>query len=441
MKSEDVFKKNAEHKTQNPESVLREAQQDCAFDGAMLTLVPITDAAHLIHGPSGCINNCWENSSSLSFGAMLYKARFTTDMDEKDIIFGGAKKLYNAILELERRYKPAAVFVYSTCVSALIGDDLNGACAEAAVQTGTPIIPVDCPGFVGRKNQGIRIAGEALLEHVVGTAEPDFTTPYDINLIGESNMADAMWNIIPLFDKLGIRVLCKITGDTRYKEVCYAHRAKLNVITSSKALFKMAKKMEERFGIPYIQEFFYGIENINQGLRNIVAKLGDSDLQKRTEKFIAFETSALEAKLAFYRTYVQGKRVVIDIQDVKSWSIICAAQKLGIEVIPISAVKSSQEDRAKIQKLLGKDSIILQQNTPEEIIQIIHENKADMLITGERYQYASVKAKIPLLDIKAELHHSYAGYTGILEVAQKLYATLTSPVWKQVRKPAPWENR
>ncbi|NMF62730.1 nitrogenase iron-molybdenum cofactor biosynthesis protein NifE [Brasilonema octagenarum] len=439
MKSEDVFNKNPNHKTQNRESVLREGQEDCAFDGAMLTLVPITDAAHLIHGPSGCINN-WGNRSSLSSSSMLYKARFTTDMDENDIIFGGAKKLYNAIIETQRRYKPAAVFVYSTCVSALIGDDLNGACTDAAVQTGTPIIPVDCPGFVGRKNRGMRIASEALLEHVIGTGEPDFTTPYDINLIGESNIA-AMWNILPLFEKLGIRVLSKITGDTRYKEVCYAHRAKLNVITSSIALLKMAKKMEERFGIPYIQESFYGIENINQSLRNIAAKLGDSDLQKRTEKFIALETSALEEKLAFYRTSVQGKRIVIDTQELKSWSIISAAQKLGIEVIPLSAVKSSQEDKARIQKLLGKDSIILQQNTPEEILQIIHENKADMLITGERYQHTSVKAEIPSLDIKAEQNHSNAGYAGILEAAQKLYATLTSPVWKLVHKPAPWENR
>ncbi|MBW4624774.1 MAG: nitrogenase iron-molybdenum cofactor biosynthesis protein NifE [Brasilonema octagenarum HA4186-MV1] len=440
MKSEDVFNKSPDHKTQNRESVLREGQEDCAFDGAMLTLVPITDAAHLIHGPSGCINNCWGNRSSLSSNSILYKARFSTDMDENDIIFGGAKKLYNAIIETQRRYKPAAVFVYSTCVSALIGDDLNGACTDAAVQTGTPIIPVDCPGFVGRKNRGMRIAGEALLEHVIGTAEPDFTTPYDINLIGESNIA-AMWNILPLFEKLGIRVLSKITGDTRYKEVCYAHRAKLNVITSSIALLKMAKKMEERFGIPYIQECFYGIENINQSLRNIAAKLGDSDLQERTEKFIALETSALEEKLAFYRTSVQGKRIVIDTQELKSWSIISAAQKLGIEVIPISAVKSSQEDKARIQKLLGKDSIILQQNTPEEILQIIHENKADMLITGERYQYTSVKGEIPSLDIKAEQNHSNAGYAGILEAAQKLYATLTSPVWKLVHKPAPWENR
>jgi nitrogenase molybdenum-cofactor synthesis protein NifE len=183
-----------------------EGQEDCAFDGAMITLVPITDAAHLIHGPSGCINKSWGSRGSLSSGSVMHKVRFTTDMEESDIIFGGAKKVQRAILELVRRYKPTAVFVYSTCVSALIGDDINGACKAATELTGTPIIPVDSPGFLGHYNLGISNAGEALLEYVIGTNEPEFTTPYDINLIGEYNVAGAMWNVLPLLTKLGIRV-------------------------------------------------------------------------------------------------------------------------------------------------------------------------------------------------------------------------------------------
>jgi nitrogenase molybdenum-cofactor synthesis protein NifE len=35
------------------------AQGGCAFDGAMISLVPITDAAHLVHGPIACAGNSW----------------------------------------------------------------------------------------------------------------------------------------------------------------------------------------------------------------------------------------------------------------------------------------------------------------------------------------------------------------------------------------------
>ncbi|KAF3889916.1 MULTISPECIES: nitrogenase iron-molybdenum cofactor biosynthesis protein NifE [Nostocales] len=416
-------------------------RENCTFEGAMFALVPIVDAAHVIHGPSGCTINCWHNGASLSSGSMLYQVRFTTDMDESDIIFGGAKKLYKAILEIERRYKPSAVFVYSTCVSALIGDDLDGACKAASEQTRIPVISVDSPGFFGSKHLGIRLAAEALLEKVIGTAEPSSTTPYDINLIGEYNIAGGMWNIVPILERLGIKVLAKITGDARYKEICYAHRAKLNVISCGSGWLKMARKMEERFGIPYIEASFYGVENVNKSLRDIAAKLNDPGLQERTENLILQETAAIDKNLAPYRTYFQDKRIVIYPQGAKSWSIISVLLKLGVEVIAIAHQKVSQEDKARTRELLGKDSIILEQEYSQEILQIIQKSKADMFIASDRYQEVALTATIPFFNISRAFYQSYESYAGILEVARELYKTFTNPIWKQVRKFAPWEGR
>ncbi len=148
------------------------AQGGCAFDGAMIALVPITDAAHLVHGPIACSGNSWGSRGSFSSGPMLYKMGFTTDLSENDVIFGGEKRLYKAIGEIAKRYNPAAVFVYATCVTALIGDDIDAVCKVAAKKIGLPVIPVHSAGFVGSKNLGNRIGGEALLDYVVGTGEP-----------------------------------------------------------------------------------------------------------------------------------------------------------------------------------------------------------------------------------------------------------------------------
>jgi nitrogenase molybdenum-cofactor synthesis protein NifE len=415
------------------------AQGGCAFDGAMIALVPITDAAHLVHGPIACAGNSWGSRGSLSSGPMLYKTGFTTDVGENDVIFGGEKKLYQAILEIKERYQPAAVFVYATCVTALIGDDIDAVCKVAAEKIGTPVIPVIAPGFIGSKNLGNRFGGESLLEYVVGTAEPEYTTPYDINLIGEYNIAGEMWGVLSLFEKLGIRVLSKITGDARYEEVRYAHRAKLNVMICSRALLNMARKMEERYGIPYIEESFYGIKDINRCLRTVAAKLGDADLQKRTEKLIAEETAALDVALAPYRAKLKGKRVVLYTGGVKSWSIISAAKDLGIEVVATSTRKSTEEDKAKIKNLLGNDGIMLEKGNATELLKLIEETNADMLIAGGRNQYTALKARIPFLDINQERHHPYAGYVGMVEMARELTEALYSPVWEQIRKPAPWE--
>ncbi|MBD2448526.1 nitrogenase iron-molybdenum cofactor biosynthesis protein NifE [Nostoc sp. FACHB-152] len=417
-----------------------DVHEDCAFDGAMLTLVPIVDAAHLIHGPSGCMSNYWGNHSNLSSDSKLNKVRFTTDMEESDIIFGGANKLQKAILQLVRRYQPSAVFVYSTCVSALIGDDIHGACNDAHEQTGIPIIPVDSPGFAGRKNLGIRLAGETLIEQVIGTAEPEFITPYDINIISEYDIASAVNNILPLLEKLGIRVLAKIICNTHYKEICYAHRAKLNVLISAKVMLKFARKMQDKFDIPYIEASLYDVEDINQLLRSVAAKLGNNELRELTENLISEEVDNLSAKLTFYKSQLEGKTVIIDITDSPAWEMISSAKSLGMNVIPISSGRLNQEDRNRLKQLLDRDDIVLVNDKNPEITLIINENQADLFIASNSLNSLACQFHIPFLNINPERHHVYAGYAGVLAAAQELYATIYSPVWSQVRKSAPWEE-
>ncbi|MEL6603355.1 MAG: bifunctional nitrogenase iron-molybdenum cofactor biosynthesis protein NifEN [Cyanobacteria bacterium J06614_10] len=415
------------------------AQGGCAFDGASIALVPITDVAHLVHGPIACSGNSWGSRGSLSSGPMMYKMGFTTDLSENEIILGGEKKLYKAIRSLKERYEPAAVFVYLTCVTALIGDDVEAVCKAASQKFDIPVIPVMSPGFVGSKNLGNRIGGEALLDYVVGTQEPDYSTPYDINLIGEYNIAGELWGVLPLFDKLGIRVLSKITGDARYREVAYAHRAKLNVMICSKALINMAQKMEDRYGIPYIEASIYGIEDVNHLLRRVAARLGDADLQARTEVLIATETAKLDKALSPYRQRLQDKRIVLYTGGVKSWSIISAAQDLGIKVVATSARKSTEEDKARIKKLLAADGIMMEKGGAKKLLEVIAKTKADMLIAGGRNQYTALKARIPFLDINQERHHPYAGYVGMVEIAKELDSALHSPIWEQVRSLPPWK--
>jgi nitrogenase molybdenum-cofactor synthesis protein NifE len=417
------------------------AQGNCPLEGAILSLVPITDTAHLVHGSAACTRNPLVNRGSLSSGSKLHQIGFSTDLNENDVILGGEKKLYQAILDIAQSYHPAAVFVYSTCITALISDDMDAICQAAAKRIGIPVIYINAPGFLGSKNLGNRIASEALLKHVVGTAEPEITTPFDINIIGEYNVAGEIWNVLPLFKNLGIRVLSKITGDARYQEICYAHRAKLNVVICSNVSLGMAQTMNKHYGIPYIQESFYGVENMNRCLRNIAAALGNFYLQERTESLIAEETAALQIALAPYRSHLKGKRAVLYTGGVKSWSMILAARDLGMDIIATSDRKSTKEEKAKIKQLLGQDGIVLSKGSPSVLLQVLKDTKADMLMSGGSNQYTALKAQIPFLDVNHERYHAYAGYAGMLEMAKKLYQALHSPVWKQVRKPAFWNQK
>jgi nitrogenase molybdenum-cofactor synthesis protein NifE len=416
----------------------------CAFDGAKIALQPITDVAHLVHGPIACEGNSWDNRGAKSSSSRLYRTGFTTDMNENDVIFGGEKRLYKSIKEILDKYDPPAVFVYQTCVPAMTGDDIGAVCKAASAKFGKPIIPVISPGFVGPKNLGNKLAGEAILDHVIGTVEPEYTTPYDINIIGEYNLAGELWQVKPLLDELGIRILSCISGDAKYHEVASSHRAKAAMMVCSKAMINVARKMEERYGIPFFEGSFYGIGDMSDSLREIARLLiergAPAELMERTEAVIAREEARAWARIAPYKERLTGKRVLLITGGVKSWSVVAALQEAGLEIAGTSVKKSTKEDKEKIKELMGQDAHMIDDMTPREMYKMLKEARADIMLSGGRSQFIALKAKMPWLDINQERHHAYAGYEGMVELVEEIDKALYNPVWAQVRLPAPWEE-
>lgn len=415
----------------------------CAFDGAKIALQPIVDVAHLVHGPIACEGNSWDNRHALSSGARTYRTGFTTDITELDVIYGGEKRLYRAIKQIIDKVDPPAVFVYQTCVTALIGDDVEAVCKAASARFGRPVIPVDAPGFAGVKNLGNKLAGEALLDHVIGTIEPETTTPYDINIIGEYNLSGELWQVRPLLDAMGVRVLACISGDARYREVASSHRAKAAMMVCSKAMINIARKMEERYAIPYFEGSFYGIGDMSDSLRQIAALLvrqGAPDaILARTEALIAAEEARAWARIEPYRQRLQGKRVLLITGGVKSWSVVAALQEIGLEIVGTSVKKSTKEDKERIKQIMGDEAHMIDDMPPREMYRMLKEARADIMLSGGRSQFVALKAKMPWMDINQERHHAFAGYEGMVKLVQEIDRTLSNPVWQQVRRPAPWD--
>lgn len=417
----------------------------CAFDGAKIALQPITDVAHLVHGPIACEGNSWDNRGSKSSGSQLYRTGFTTDINELDVVYGGEKHLFKSIKEVIDKYDPPAVFVYQTCVPAMIGDDIEAVCKAASQKFAKPVIPVNSPGFVGAKNLGNKLAGEALLDYVIGTEEPEYSTPYDINIIGEYNLSGELWQVKPLLDHLGIRVTCCISGDAKYHDVAQSHRARANMMVCSKSMINIARKMEERYQIPFFEGSFYGISDTTESLREITRLLiqqgAPAELHDRTEALIAREEARAWQRIAEYTHRLRGKRVLLFTGGVKSWSVVSALQEGGMEVVGTSVKKSTQEDKEKIKEIMGQDAHMIDDLTPREMYKMFQEARADVLLSGGRSQFAALKNKMPWVDINQERHHAYNGYEGMVNLVKQIDLALYNPMWTLLRKPAPWDMR
>ena len=418
----------------------------CSFDGAQIALLPIADVAHIVHGPIACAGSSWDNRGTRSSGATLYRIGMTTDLSETDVVMGrGEKRLFHAIKQAVETYSPAAVFVYNTCVTALIGDDVEAVCKDATERWGTPVVPVDAAGFYGTKNLGNRLAGEAMFKHVIGTREPEPAAPradglptYDVNLIGEYNIAGEFWHVLPLFDELGLRILCTLSGDARFHEVQTMHRARVNMVVCAKALLNVARKMQDTYGIPFFEGSFYGVQDMSTALRDFARIIGDPDLIARTEAVIAREEAKSRADLDPWRERLTGKRVLLYTGGVKSWSIVSALQDLGLTVVATGTNKSTEEDKARIREIMGENTKMITDGSPKALLGVVREYQADILIAGGRNMYTALKARIPFLDINQEREFGYAGYAGMEELARQLALSMGSPVWASVRKPAPW---
>jgi nitrogenase molybdenum-cofactor synthesis protein NifE len=431
----DLKDKQHHHEAGSPKLCMKAlpgegAERSCAYDGARVVLMPLTDVAHLVHGPIACAGNSWDNRGARSSGSQLFRRGLTTDIMENDVIYGGEKKLKAAILEIAANHQPKAVFVYSTCVASLIGDDVDKVCKEAEAELTIPVISVNCPGFLGDKNIGNRVAGEVLFDRVIGTQGPDEKVPNSVNLIGEYNIAGDIWGILPDFEKLGIKVQTAITGDAKFEDVCQAHRASLNVLICSKSLTNLARKMEAKYGIPFMEGSFYGIHDTSDTLLKIAEALGDPDLVERTKVYIKMKEAETREIIAKHKKVLENKMAILFTGGVKTWSMVSTLAELGVNILAGGTQNSTPDDFQRMKALMDPSAQIIEDTSPAGFLKIIAEKKPDLIVAGGKTKYLAHKSKIPFLDINHGRKLPYAGYEGMVTFAEALSRTVQSPVWE-----------
>ncbi|MDD2310543.1 MAG: nitrogenase component 1, partial [Desulfuromonadaceae bacterium] len=126
----------------------------CAYAGAKgVVWGPIRDMVHVSHGPVGCGWYSWGTRRNLvtgTTGVDKFDMQFTSDFQEKDIVYGGDKKLSILLREAKDLFPLAkGISVLSECPVGLIGDDINSVAKASAKELDLPIIPCNCEGFRG----------------------------------------------------------------------------------------------------------------------------------------------------------------------------------------------------------------------------------------------------------------------------------------------------
>jgi len=472
-------------------------QRGCSYAGCKGVVIgPIYDILHITHGPIGCGWYSWLSRRNLTKirgeGETNYlQYSMSTDMQEEQIVFGGEKKLAEAIQEAYDEFKPKAISVYATCPVGLIGDDIHTVCAKKKKELGINIFGFSCEGYKGvSQSAGHHIANNGVFKHMVGTDDSPVEAEFKINILGEYNIGGDAWEIDRVLRLCGIHIIGTLSGGVSYDEICNCHMADLNVVMCHRSINYMAEMMETKFGIPWFKVNFIGIEGTKKSLRKIAQYFGDKKLIDRVEEVIAKEMVDVRPVLDDVKTRTTGKTAALfvggsrahhyqDLFNDMGMEVVSAGYEFahrddyeGRDVLPsikidadsrnieeihveadpelfdaskVDKKKSLEEsgfsfsDYEGMMKQMTKESLVIDDISHHEMEKLIELYKPDVIGSGVKDKYVIEKMGVPCKQLHSyDYGGPYAGFKGAINFYKEIDRMTSTKVWKLIR--APWQD-
>ncbi|AAK78237.1 MULTISPECIES: nitrogenase molybdenum-iron protein alpha chain [Clostridium] len=464
----------------------------CCYAGCKgVVMGPIKDMIHITHGPIGCSYYTWgvrRNKAKAEDGGQNFiEYVFSTDMQERDIVFGGEGKLRKAIKEAVEIFHPKAIGIYATCPVGLIGDDINAVARESTEKYGIQVIAFSCEGYKGvSQSAGHHIANNNILDTVIGTGDWKHKK-YSVNILGEYNIGGDAWEIERILKKIGYTVVGRLSGDGSYERVKNADTADLNLVQCHRSINYIAEMMYTKYGIPWIKTNFIGVTSTIQTLRDMAKVFDDPYIYKKTEEVISEELSNIEGEMAYFKERLEGKTACLFVGGSRAHHYQMLLKDYGVktvlagyefghrddyegrEVIPtIKADADSknipelhvEKDPKKYRIIIPEDRYeVLKQEIPleyyggmfkdmeegavavddlnhHETEQFIKLLKPDMFFSGVKDKYVIQKMGI----LSKQLHSydytgPYAGFKGAVVFGKELVAGAFTPAWNYAIPP------
>lgn len=420
----------------------------CAYAGSKgVVWGPVKDMVHVSHGPVGCgqysragRRNYYTGMTGVNtFGTI----NFTSDFQERDIVFGGDKKLAKLIDEIEMLFPLSkGITLQSECPIGLIGDDIEAVSRKKSKESGKPVVPVRCEGFRGvSQSLGHHIANDSIRDWVLDRRDGDQgfkSTPYDVAIIGDYNIGGDAWSSRILLEEMGLRVVAQWSGDGSLSEMELTPKVKLNLIHCYRSMNYISRHMEEKYGIPWLEYNFFGPSKIAESLRAIAAHFDDT-IKAGAERVIARYKSFADAVVDKYRPRLEGKRVMLFVGGLRPRHTIGAYEDLGMEVIGAGYEFAHNDDYDRTLKEMGTATLLFDDVTAYEFEEFAKRLRPDLIGSGIKEKYIFQKMGIPFRQMHSwDYSGPYHGYDGFAIFARDMDMTLNNPCWGKLD--APWRR-
>lgn len=418
----------------------------CVLAGINSVLGAIDRVCPIYHSGPGC---CMQTTAADQGQSGHKSSRFvssvslpSTNMLEKEVVFGGTEKLRTTVQGAIDIIDADAYFVLTGCTAGIIGDDIVSV-TEEFQDKGYSVYPIETPGFVGDSNLGYETVWTTMINQVI---EED--VPKDdklVNIFGIIPYHDPFWSgaleeIDRILSALGLKVNTFFTKHQGIETIRKCSGAALNIIINPWLFKGPAKKMEQKFGIPSIRVpgLFVGATDTTKFVRQ-VAEAMHLD-QEIVDKVIAAEEEYVYDYLAQSVGVVSWKRFAV-VADANNAVGITRYLANDFSFTPVLVIVSEplfrQEDKdrivAQIEDLeYAKPPKVIFASDQYEINQALREEKEEitLLIGSSNEREVALEKDIQFIlaafpmNERLVFNRTYAGYRGSLTFTEDLYDNL-----------------
>ena len=231
--------------------ILDKQRYKCAL-GAMQTVQAIDRALPILHSGPGCAQKLSESiGSSGYFSPNIFPC---TSINEKDVVFGGVKKL-NSTIENALKVVDADLYVVLTgCIPEIVGDD-SGEVVSRFADADKPVIYAPTAGFKGNNYKGHEQIVDAIVDQYL--KKTDKKQKGLVNIWADVPYQDLFWlgnirELEKLVKELGLTPNTIFGFKRGIDNINKIPEAEFNLLVSPWLGLSNMKKMERKLGIPYV---------------------------------------------------------------------------------------------------------------------------------------------------------------------------------------------
>jgi nitrogenase molybdenum-iron protein alpha chain len=403
----------------------------CQELNSIMALLSLEDSVFIAHSPQGCVGCISMGSDMFKVGQMhrgitaISSPKIViSNLDQRDVIMGGEQKLKESIEIAEKRYAPKLIFVFTSCASGIIGDDVDAIVREVQPDTKALIVPVHCDGFRSKIcASGFDAAFQSISKFILKDVTPKKDKGL-INLFAPTTVSYAdQLEIERILDKVGLRVNY-IPFFSTLEKILSIPNAEASTSICKVFADEFMKDIEHDYGVPYAHTVMpVGLRNTDKWLRGIAEVTGK---EAEVEAFIEKEHARIEPELAKIHEKLKGKTTFICGGTGRSFAAATVIDDFGMKLLGMETPvydQDAQEDIEYLNSIHGDYVLDVANMLPFEQVNLVNKLKPDLFIGVPSW---SARFGIPTTHV-LDPKRPTMGYDGIVWLGNKIVAQLENP--------------